>query len=141
MYTILWLVCAAGAIILLIHLPLKLEIHHLPKLFSDEPEGFVELRPDLAAERNADESFQLRTLRTAVTYSRQFNAGVLTERFEISYRGKPGPVLELDDDRPMQFGMPGSNNTKKYFLSREIRDIRAFAHHVRTCVEGCRAST
>jgi hypothetical protein len=133
MESMIWLVCAGAAIIYFLHKPLNLQVSDLPGLFSDEPEGIVELRPDLAVERNADESYQLRTMRLVVTYSIQCNTAQLTERFEMRYRGKPGPMLDMDDGWPISFGVESAEK-KTRFSSREIRDAQAFAHLVRMCV-------
>lgn len=139
MFPTLWLFFAAAAIAILIFLPSKWEIGDLPKLFSDEPAGIIEKRPDLAAKRGADETYQFRTMRTAITCSLQRNGGVLTERFEITYRGKPGPIIDLDDGVPVSWVHGGQR--KVYFLPREIRDIQAFAHHLRSCRDNYCAST
>lgn len=139
MVSLFALMCGCGLIILILLSPLKFEVKDLPAVFSDEPDGVVEPRPDFAQLRNADECFQVRTMRTHITYAVQRKPHECCELFEISYRGKPGPVLEMENDRPLRFGPARSKNQKTIFSLREQRDIAAFVHTVRTIVSRHRA--
>ncbi len=113
----------------------QLTIAQLPALFSDEPEGVVEYRPDLARERNAHMSYQWRTLRTIITLYTQYYDGVRTDRYEVRYRDWPLLILDLEDGRPVLMIRTRPHEEKTYFLGGEIRDINAFTHHIRKCIQ------
>ena len=140
MYELIVLVLGVAVFFLMLFAPQKmLETKHLPALFGDEPERVVELRPDLARSRQADTCYRICLLRSYITYSVQETNGDVCELIEVTYRGRPGPVLEMENDRPFRFGSAKSKEPKLDFSPREQRDIAVFVRTVRTLVSHARA--
>lgn len=124
-----------AAILVYLYLPPKpFEIKHLPLLFSDEEQGVAEYRPDLACTNEADECYRICLLKCYITYAIRRSERGGCELIEVTYRGRPGPVLEMEDDRPLRFLAPGARTAKTHFNPRERRDVAAFVNTVRTLV-------
>ncbi len=140
MYTLVPMILGIVLAIIMLHSRVRLTVDDLPSLFSDEPEGAVEYRPDLALVRNADECYRICLLRSYITYAVQRRGRECAELFEVTYRGKPGPVLELENEWPSRFGLEHSSEQKVIFSLREQKNIRSFAHTIRVLVSRNRAS-